>query len=322
MKVAVFHEYGLPDVLKIEEVETPTPSDDEVLIKVHATSINDWDWGVLRGIPFPNRMLFGVLKPKMAILGGDVAGRVEAVGKKVTKFKVGDAVFGDLTESGWGAYAEYVCANQNALVQKPASITFEQAASLPQASVLAMTGLRDKKHIQAGQKVLINGAGGGTGTFAVQIAKSMGAEVTGVDSAIKLDTMRDVGADHVIDYRKEDFTRNGQRYDLILELISQRSVLDYRRALTPNGVCAMVGGTMSRIFEMAILGSLLSMMTSQKMGIVALRPNKDLDYMLELIEAGKVTPVIDKVYQLSEIADAFRYFGDGQAKGKLIISME
>ncbi len=319
MKAIIYTKYGLPDVLELKEVEKPTPKDNEVLVKVHAASINDWDWGLLRGKPFMNRLIFGLLKPKDKILGGDIAGRVEAVGRNVKQFQPGDEVFGDLSSCGFGAFAEYVCARENALVLKSASMTFEEAAAYPQAGVLALQGLRDK--IQKGQKVLINGAGGGAGTFAVQLAKSFGAEVTGVDSTRKLDMMRSIGADHVIDYTKEDFTKNGQCYDVILDFAAYHSIFDYKRALNPKGIYAMVGGSMARMFQVVFLGPLISM-TGKKMGILLHKANKDLVSMKELFEAGKVAPVIDRRYPLSEVAEALRYFGEGQARGKVVITME
>jgi NADPH:quinone reductase-like Zn-dependent oxidoreductase len=319
MKAVVYTKYGLPDVLELKEVEKPVPKDNEVLIKVHAASVNDWDWGLLRGKPFMNRLIFGLLKPKDKILGGDIAGQVEAVGRNVKQFQPGDEVFGDLSSCGFGAFAEYVCARENALVLKPASMNFEEAAAYPQAGVLALQGLRDK--IQKGQKVLINGAGGGAGTFAVQLAKSFGAEVTGVDSTRKLDIMRSIGADHVIDYTKEDFTKNGQCYDLILDFAAYHSIFDYKRALNPKGIYAMVGGSMARMFQLVFLGPLISM-TGKKMGILLHKPNKDLVFMKELFEAGKVVPVIDRRYPLGKVAEALRYFGEGQARGKVVITME
>jgi len=322
MKAIVYEKYGPPDVLHLKEVEKPTPKDNEVLIKVHAASVNSWDWGLLRGKPFVNRLMFGLLKPKIKILGVDIAGRVEAVGRNVKQFQPGDEVFGDISGCGWGGFAEYVCARENALALKPASMTFEEAAAVPQAAVLALQGLRDKRQIQPGQKVLINGAGGGAGTFAVQIAKSFGAEVTGVDSTSKLDMMRSIGADQVIDYTQEDFTKSEQRYDFILDFAAHHSIFDYKRALSPKGIYVMVGGSMARIFQAVFLGPLISMTGSKKMGILAHKPNKDLDFMKELFEAGKVVPVIDRRYPLSEVAEALRYFGEGHAKGKVVITLE
>jgi len=324
MKAIVYHKYGSPDVLKLEEVQKPTPSDNEVLIKVHAASVNSWDWGLLRGKPFLNRLLFGLLKPKTKILGCDIAGKVEAVGRNVKQLQPGDEVFGDISGGGWGGFAEYVCARENVLALKSASMTFEEAAAVPQAAVLALQGLLDKGQIQKGQKVLINGAGGGSGTFAVQIAKSFGAEVTGVDSTGKLDMLRSIGADQVIDYTQEDFTKNGQRYDLILDVVTYRSIFDYKRALSPKGIYVMLGGgSWARVFQVMFMGPLISMTGSKKMGILMHKPNKkDLNFMKELFEAGKVVPVIDRRYPLSEVAEALRYFGEGHAKGKLVITLE
>jgi len=321
MKAIVYERYGSPDVLELKEVEKPVPKDNEILIKVYAASVNDWDWGLLRGKPFVNRLLFGLLKPKIKILGVDIAGQVEAVGRNVKKFQPGDEVFGDISGCGWGGFAEYVCALENALSLKPASITFEEAAAVPQAAVLALQGLRDKRQIQPGQKVLINGAGGGAGTFAVQIAKSFGAEVTGVDSTSKLDMMRSIGADQVIDYTREDFTKNGQRYDLILDFAAYHSIFDYKRALSPKGIYVMVGGSSARIFQVMFLGPWVSMTGSKKMGILMHKPNKDLAFMKELFEAGKVVPIIDRRYPLNETAEALRYFGEGHARGKVVITV-
>ena len=322
MKAIVYTKYGPPEVLQLKEVEKPTPKDNEVLIKVHAASINDWDWGLLRGKPFGNRVSFGLLKPKTKILGVDIAGEVEAVGRIVKKFQPGDEVFGDISGCGWGGFAEYVCALENALSLKSASITFEEAAAVPQAAVLALQGLRYKRQIQPGQKVLINGAGGGAGTFAIQIAKSFGAEVTGVDNTSKLDIMRSIGADQVIDYTKEDFTKNGQRYDFILDFAAHHSVFDYKRALSPKGIYVVVGGSSARIFQVVLLGPWISITEGKKMGLLIHKPNKDLAFMKELFEAGKVKPVIDRRYPMSETAEALRYFGEGHAKGKLVITLE
>jgi NADPH:quinone reductase-like Zn-dependent oxidoreductase len=321
MKAIVCTKYGSPDVLQLKEVAKPIPEDNEVLVEVHAASVNDWDWGLLRGKPFLNRLLFGLLKPKIKILGCDIAGRVEAVGRNVKQFQPGDEVFGDISGCGWGGFAEYVCARENALALKPASMTFEEAAAVPQAAVLALQGLR-KGQIQPGQKALINGAGGGVGTFAVQIAKSFGAEVTGVDSTRKLDMVRSIGADQVIDYTQEDFTQSGQRYDLILDVAAYHSIFDYKRALSPRGIYVMVGGSTARIFQAMFLGPLISMTGSKKMGILMHKPNKDLAFMKELFEAGKVVPVIDGRYPLSEVPEALRYFGEGHAKGKIVITVE
>ena len=321
MKAIVYTKYGSPDVLKLKEVEKPIPNDNEVLVKVHASSINDWDWGLLRGKPFVNRLLFGLHKPRIQILGCDIAGQVEEVGRNIKKFQPGDEVFGDLCESGFGGFAEYVCANENKLTLKPSGLTFEEAAAIPQAAILALVGLRDYGKIGPGQKVLINGAGGGAGSFAVQIAKSFGAEVTGVDSTIKLDMMRSIGADYVIDYTKEDFTKNGQSYELIHDGAVYRSTFDCMRALSPRGIYVMVGGSMVRIFQALLLKPWISFISNKKMSIQAHKPNKDLAFLKELFEEGKVKSVIDKCYPLSEVPDALRYFGEGRTLGKIVISM-
>lgn len=321
MKAIVYTRYGPPDVLQYKEVTKPAPKDNEVLVKVHAASINSWDWDLLRGKPILFRF-WGFLKPKYTIPGGDIAGQVEAVGKDAKQFQPSDEVFGDLCACGWGGFAEYVCADESALALKPANMAFEQAAAIPQAAVMALQGIRDYGQVQPGQKVLINGAGGGVGTFAIQMAKSFGAEVTGVDSTGKLDMMRSIGADHVIDYTQEDFTKNGQRYDLILDVAGYHSIFDYKRVLNPGGIYVMVGGSVSRIFQVLLLGPWISKTGSKKMGILAHKPNRDLAFIKELFEAGKVVPVIDKRYPLNEAPEAFRYFGEGQARGKLVITVE
>jgi len=320
MKAIVRTKYGSSDVLEFKEVEKPTPNDNEVLVKVHAASLNAADLDHLRGTPMVR--MEGLRKPKYRILGSDIAGRVEVVGRNVKQFKPGDEIFVDLSVCGFGAFAEYACVPEKELSLKSASMKFEEAATLPQAAILALQGLRDKRQIQSGQKVLINGAGGGVGTFAVQIAKLFGAEVTGVDSTEKLDMVRSIGADQVIDYTQEDFTKNGQRYDLILDVVVSRSISDYKRALSPKGILRMVGGSMTRIFKAMFLGSLIS--RSKKMGIVMWKPNKkeDLSFLEELFEAGKVVPVIDRRYPLSEVAEALRYFEEGHPKGKVVITVE
>jgi NADPH:quinone reductase-like Zn-dependent oxidoreductase len=320
VKAIVYTKYGPPGVLQFQEVEKPVPKDNEVLIRVHAASVNDWDWGLLRGRPFVNRLLFGLLKPKTKILGCDVAGQVEAVGKNVKHFQPGDVVFGDLSGSGFGGFAQYVCAREDVLALKHANLTFEEAAAIPQAGVLAVQGLYKGK-IQKGKKVLINGAGGGVGTFAVQIAKSFGAEVTGVDSTRKLDMLLSMGADHVIDYTKEDFTKNGQVYDLILDLVVYRSMFDYKRALGPRGILVMIGGSIPRIFQIVLTAPLI--IRSKKLVILAHKPNpEDLIFINDLFEAGKVKPVIDRCYPLREVPEALRYFGEGHHQGKIVITLE
>jgi NADPH:quinone reductase-like Zn-dependent oxidoreductase len=322
MKAIVYTEYGLPDVLQLKEVEKPTPQDNELLIKVQATAVNAADWHLLRGVPFMLRLQFGLLKPKNKILGADIAGWVEAVGRNVKQFQPGDAVFGDSSGCGFGGFAEYVCVRENVLALKPDPMTFAEAAAVPMAAVTALQGLRDKGQIQPGQKVLINGASGGVGTFAVQIAKSFGAEVTAVCSARNVETARSLGADHVIDYRQEDFTRNGQGYDLILAANGHRSLSDYKRALNPKGICVVSGGSMGQIFQSLLLGPLMSMTGDKKIGNVLATPNqKDLAFIKELLAAGKVAPVIDRRYPLSETAEALRYLGEGRARGKVIVTV-
>jgi NADPH:quinone reductase-like Zn-dependent oxidoreductase len=320
MKAVVYHKYGSPDVLELREVEKPTPNDDEVLIKVHAASVNAGDWHLLRGKPFLIRLMgYGLLTPKHNILGSDIAGRVEAIGTNVTRFKPGDEVMGVVST---GSFAEYVCAPENALVSKPAGMTFEDAAAVPTAALTALQGLRDRGRIQAGQKVLINGAGGGVGTFAVQIAKSFGAEVTAVTSTGKLDRVRSIGADRVIDYTREDFTRNGRRYDLIFDPGAYRSFLDYRRTLNPNGRYVMAGGSTGRLFQVMFVGPWISMTGSRKMGFmgVAKTNQKDLEFLKELLETGKVTPVVDRRLKLEEIREAVRYLEEGHPLGKVVVT--
>ncbi len=319
MKAIVYTKYGGPEVLRIKEVEKLFPKDDEVLIKVHAVSINDWDMGLLHG-DFINRMLNGFSKPKRTILGSDIAGRIDAVGKNISKFKIGDEVYGDLS-GRWGGFAEYVCAPEKSLALKPATMSFEEAASIPQAAMLAVQGLIDKGKIHAGQKLLINGAGGGVGTFGVQIAKLYGIEITGVDSTVKLDMLSSIGFDHVIDYTKEDFTKNGKRYDLILDAKTNRSMFDYVRALSPNGIYVTVGGSIRRLLQALLLSPLIRMIYKKHILIVALKENKDLAYMNELFEAGKIKPVIHGPYKLNEFHEAFRIFDKAEHKGKVVITM-
>src|SRR5947209_4224074 len=322
MKAIVNTQYGSPDVLQFKEVARPTPKDNEVLVKVHAASVNAAELHLLRGKPFLMRLMgFGLLKPKNTILGAAMAGRVEAVGCNVTQFQPGDEIFGDLTRCGSGAFAEYVCASEDALALKPANVTFEEAAAVPLAAVTALQGLRAKGQIKPGQTVLIQGAGGGVGTFAVQLAKSFGAEVTAVCSTRNVDMVRLIGADHIIDYTQEDFTKNGQRYDFIFAVNGYHSIFDYKRALSPKGVYVMIGGSNAHLFQAMLLGPVISMTGRQKMGSMGVaKPNqKDLVFMKELLEAGKVKPVIDRRYPLGETAEAIRYLEAGHAKGKVVI---
>jgi NADPH:quinone reductase-like Zn-dependent oxidoreductase len=318
MKAIVYHNYGAPDVLRMEDIPRPAPGDDEVLIKVHAVSINSWDWDMLTGKPYEYRLFSGFFKPKSTMIHGcDIAGKVEAIGKNVKYFQVGDKVFGDLSEGGWGAFAEYVCARENELILKPSAMTYEEAACLSHGGNLAVQGLIDFGKIKSGQKVLINGGGGSTGTLAIQIAKLFDVEITCVDSTEKLDMMRTLGADHVIDYTKDDFTQNGRKYDLIFDVKTNRSVFDYQRALCPNGTYVTVGGKTSRILQVVLFGKLLK---KYKMHIVGYKANKDLNYIVELFEAGKLKPFIDKCFPLEKTAEAFRYFGEGRFKGKIVVT--
>ena len=327
MKAVVYSDYGSPDVLEIRDIKKPMPNDDQVLVKVHAVSINPLDWHFMEGTPYIMRALgVGLRKPKDPRLGVDYAGTVEAVGKNVTQFKPGDEVLGGKS----GAFAEYVCARSDrAVVLKPANITFEQAASVPIAAITALQGLRDKGKIQPGQKVLINGASGGVGTFAVQIAKSFGTEVTGVCSTRNLELVRSLGADHVIDYTKEDFTKGNQRYDLILDNVGTQPLSGFRHALQPKGICVMIGGGgpndggLIGPLGRPVKALLLSPFTSQKMGMLMADLNKkDLTILGDLMQSGKVTPVIDRTYPLSQIADAIRYLEAGHARGKVVITLE
>jgi len=320
MKAIVYHEYGSPDVLTLEEVDMPTPKDNEVLIKVHAVSINRSDWEGLTGSPLYAR-LGGLFKPGDKILGSDIAGTVETVGKDVKQFRPGHEVFGLMLNYG-GGFAEYACASEKALALKPAGLTFEEAAAIPQAAFIALQGIRAKGQVQPGQKVLINGAGGGTGVFAIQLAKLDGAEVTGVDNAEKLGLMLSLGADHVIDYARVDFTKNGQQYDLILDVIAYRSVFAYRRALAPNGTYFVAGGSVATLFQILLLGPWIRRSTSRNIRVLVVQTDsKDLVYMTEFIESGKIKLVIDKRYSLSETAEALRYLGEGHAKGKVVITV-
>ena len=324
MKAIIHREYGSPDVLRFEDVEKPVPNDNQVLIKVRAASLNPIDGHLMRA-PFPLRLITGLRKPKKTLLGADVGGQIEAVGKNVAQFKPGDEVFG----AARPALSEYVCAPEGGLVIKPANVTFEQAASIPVAGLTALQGLRKGK-IQAGQKVLINGASGGVGTFAVQIAKSFGAEVTCVCSTRNVDLVRSIGADHVIDYTKEDFTKSEQRYDLIYDLVGNHSFSERRRLLTPNGICVLAGiggagmhpeswGRVGGNFKAAFL----SLFVKQKfVTFIAQLKKDDLTALRDLMQSGKVTPVIDRTYKLSETAEAMRYLEQGHARGKVVITVE
>jgi len=323
MKAIVQTGYGEPsEVLEIREVEKPAPKDDEVLIKIQAASITFGDLTAVKGEPFIGRLWTGLREPKIKTPGKEVAGVVEAVGSDVKQFKPGDEVFGDVSECGWGAFAEYVSVPENAVVQKPANITFEAAAAVPESAVVALQGLKDKGEIQSGQKVLIYGASGGIGTFAVQIAKAFDTEVTGVCSTRNVEMVRSLGADHVIDYTKEDFTQNGQQYDLILATAGYRSIFDYKRALAPGGHYVVTGGEMAQIFQPMLLGPLASSGGRTMTNLSMKSDKEDLAYVKELIEAGKVKPVIDKSYPLSELPEAFQYYAEGRSRGKVVVTMD
>jgi NADPH:quinone reductase-like Zn-dependent oxidoreductase len=332
MKAIVYHEYGSPNVLGLEDIDKPLIKDNEALVRVHAASVNRLDWHLVRGSPYISRLQAGLRKPKDSVLGADVAGQVETVGKHITKFQPGDEVFGSLFGHGFGAFAEYVSVSDDLLELKPANLSFDQAAAVPVAALTALQGLRDHGRIEPGQKVLIIGASGGVGTFAVQIAKSFGAEVTGVCSTRNVDMVRSIGADHVIDYTREDFTQGAQRYDLIFELAGSHSPSDIGRALTSKGTLILIGHGESKgrwigPFGRLISALVLSRFVSQRMASYTAKPNyssgpnkKDLATLKELIEAGKITPVIDRTYSLSETPEAIRYLEEGHARGKVVIT--
>lgn len=322
MKAIVYTRYGPPDVLQVKEVEKPAPDDNQLLVRVQAVSLNPAESHLRKGM-FIARVLgrSGLLRPKHPVLGADIAGRVEAVGKDVTQFQPGDEIFGRRAPNG---FAEYVCVSEKPIALKPANVTFEQAAAVPVAAVTALQSLRDAGQLQPGQKVLINGASGGLGTFAVQIAKAFGADVTGVCSTRNLELVCSLGADRAIDYTREDFSRNGQRYDLIIDNVGNRSITDYRRALTPQGICVVTGFTsVALLFQHILWGRLVSRAGGQQIGnMIAQITKRDMVVLKELIEAGKVTPFIDRSYQLSEVVEAYRYLETKRARGKIVVTME
>ena len=320
MKAIVREKYGSSDVLHIAELAKPIPTDDEILIKIHAVSLNGSDREGLIGKPLYAR-LGGLRRPRNPILGSDIAGRVESVGRNHAEFKPGDEVFGELP--GYhGGLAEYVCTHGKTLMRKPASLTFEQAAAIPQAGGIALHGIRDQGHVQPGQRVLINGAGGSAGSFAIQLAKLYGAEVTGVDHGEKLDFMRSLGADHVIDYNQEDFTTNGNQYDLILDVIGHRSVFAYPQALSPEGTCFFVGGSTAVALQILLLGRWIRKTRRKNVRLLVVPQNRnDLISITELCGAGKIVPAIDRQYSFHEVPEAFRYVGEGRAKGKVVITV-
>ncbi|MDN4492542.1 NAD(P)-dependent alcohol dehydrogenase [Ureibacillus aquaedulcis] len=322
MKAIVCDKYGSPDVLELKETKKPIPTDNQVLVKIHSSSLNYGNLVLLNGKPFLARFAFGLTRPKYSIPGGDIAGTVEVVGKNVKLFKVGDEVFGDLSVCGWCGFAEYVTVPEDALVLKPTNISFEEAAATPMAAVTALQGLRDRGKIKPGHKVLIYGASGGVGTFAVQIAKSFGTEVTGVCSTRNVGILRSIGADHIIDYTKESFAQHTKCYDLVLGVNGSNSILAYKRVLKPNGNFVHVGGSESQLYQTLFLGPFISMTGSKKISSLLQRANqKDLNDVKELLETGKVKPIIDKRFKLSEITEAFKYFQEGHAQGKVVITV-
>lgn len=320
MKAIVYHAYGLPDVLELQEMKEPIPKANEVLLKVHAASVNSWDWDLLRGKPFLVRLAGGgIQKPNFTILGADVSGVVEKVGANVKQLKPGDAVMGDLSGANWGAFAEYVCAPESVLTLKPTDVSFESAAALPQAGVMAWQGIHDYVTLQPGSNVLINGAAGGVGTYAIQLAKMLGAHVTAVDRGDKLPALTSLGADHVIDYTEQDFTKIGRQFDLILDVVANRSIWDYKRALLTNGMYLMIGGQTSSILQCMLLGRLSSMNGRRKVRILIHSTKKNLDFLATLLNSGKLKSAVHKCYSLSQVPEALRCIGNGNAIGKLVI---
>jgi len=325
MKAIIRSEYGSPDVLELADLDVPAVEDDGVLVRLRAASLNAADLDYLYGKPLLTRMGTGLRTPRNRGLGLDAAGQVEAVGRDVTQYRPGDDVFGDLTEFGYGAFAELAAAPERAWAPKPAGMTYEEAATVPQAAILALQGLRGKgRRVRAGERVLVNGASGNVGPFAVQIAKAFGAEVTGVCSTGKMDLVRELGADHVIDYTREDVSRGGRRYDWIVDVAGNHPILGWRRALRPGGTYVMVGGPTSRILAALVLGPVISLAGSRKMGLMLWwKPfrKEDVAALVELIEAGQIAPVIDRRYPLGEVAEALRYLKEGRARGKIVITM-
>lgn len=322
MKAIVLKKYGLPNILEIGEVAKPYPNNKEVLIRIHSASINDWDWGLVRGKPFVIRLFFGLKKPKINIPGVDVSGKIEAVGGNVSSFKVGDEIYCDLSECGFGGFAEYVCVPEKILSKKPTNMSYNDASALPHAGLLALQGLIEKGKVKSGQSILINGAGGGVGTLGIQILKSYELKVSGVDSDEKLDFMKSLGFDSVMDYKKVHFTDTGEKYDLILDTKSNRPVFKYARALKKNGRYITVGGSIYSLFGISLLGSLISLFTSKKLSVLIHKPNKGLDQISKLVEKGQLKPVIDGLYGFDKIPELIQYFGEGKHLGKIVVEIE
>ena len=321
MKAVVYTRYGPPDVLQLTDVQAPVPKDDEVLVRVHAVSLNASDWEVLQGKPLYSR-LGGPFRPRHHILGSDIAGRVVAAGRNATRFDPGEDVFADILSS-MGGFAEYVCVRETALAQMPAGLTYDHAAALPQAGAIALQGIQGKGRVQPGHKVLINGAGGGSGMYAIQLAKLRGAEVTGVDNGEKLGFMRSLGADYVIDYTRDDFTTNGRTYDLILDVAAHRPAFAYQRSLTPGGRYLYVGGSVATLLQVLLIGPVIGRAADKKIRLLAVRLGAQrLAPLVELCQAGKVATVIDRRYPLSQVPQALQYLGEGHAKGKVVVIAE
>lgn len=321
MKAILYDHYGGPEVLRLGEMDPPLPKKGEVLVRVRAASLNSWDWDMIRGEPKITRLVSGFRRPKIKVLGCDLSGLVESMGAHTSRFKPGDPVYGDVSGCGFGAFGEYVVVKEEALSPKPEGMSFEQAAATPQAAVLALQGLTDVRPLKPGDRVLLNGAGGGVGTFALQMAKFMGAEVTCVDHSLKLPLLKSLGADRVIDYQREDFTAMGERYDLILDVVAERSLSEYRRAMTERGILAVVGGKTSILLGTFLLGRMLAK-GSQRMGLVLHEANKNLALIEEFFAKGQALPVIERCYPLHEAAEAFEYFGEGRVQGKLVLRIE
>lgn len=322
MKALVCRAYGSPDTLALEELPTPTAGDGDLLVKIRAASVNAGDWHLVRGSPFMVRLMFGLFKPRHIVLGSSVAGLVEAVGNDVKEFRPGDEVFGDVSDSGFGAFAEFVSAPEKAFAKLPSGLTFEQAAAVPVSATTALNGLRDAGRMREGQHVLVNGASGGVGTFSVQIAKAFGGVVTGVCSTRHVDTVRSLGADHVIDYTKEDFSLRAERYDLIVAVAGNRSMRDYRRLLKPGGICVVIGGSGRQFIQAALLGPWTSMVSDRKIRMLASKANaEDLRYLTPMLEQKKVVPFIDRTYPLQGVPEALRYLEEGHPRGKVVILM-
>lgn len=321
MKSIVFSEYGSTADLEYKEVDPPVPADDEVLVRIHASSVNDWDWVLLRGKSPINRLLFGLFRPRVKTLGIDIAGTVAAIGRNVSRFKVDDEVWSDISDKGWGGFAEYVCVPEMGLASKPPCLSFAEAAATPQAGVLAIQSFLDKMDLKHGQHVLLNGAGGGSGTFAIQIAKRLGARVTAVDKSSKFESMRSLGADEVMDYTQEDFTENRAAYDFILDFCGHHPLLHYRRALKDNGLYLLVGGSRSLILKMILVAPFLSLLGARKLRIMPHEANKHLDKLREMFDKDELEVVIDSRYPLEEVPRALEHFGTGMANGKIVIEV-